>query len=302
MRTHESILHFKEMNELYKHINVPVHTTNPNLHIYRFSDFTSNSITSIRPHTKDFHQISFIQRFGESELSINQQKVNDLNSVLYFISPDHIYSWSRDLEIDGYILNFKQGFLPIKPEVFQTEFSFFGLDTINAIPVDMEHQARVISIFNELYREYHQPRSTFSEEILLHYLQIVLYKCLDLYQKRVHTIDQLPIAQGLFVRYQGLINNYYLTKRSVKEYAALLHVTPNHLSEAIKKSTGKNALYYINQRLLLEAKNLLKFSNEDIKGIAYILNFASPSHFGKFFKKHALKTPAAFRQEYQTKK
>ncbi|WP_350287958.1 AraC family transcriptional regulator [uncultured Croceitalea sp.] len=290
------------MNDLYKHINVPVQTSNPNLHIYRFSDFTENSIESIQPHTKDFYQISFIQGFGNSELNINDQKVSDINSILYFISPNHIYSWVRDQKIDGYILNFKQDYLSVKPQDFQHQFSFFGLDKLNAIPIDNKEKHRVIDIFEEFYSEYHQPRNSFSEEILKHYLQVVLYKCMDLYKKQEQTINKLPENQGLLVKYQSLINNYYLSKRSVKEYATLLNITPNHLSDSIKSSTGKNALHYINQRLLIEAKNLLKFGDEDIKQIAYTLNFASPSHFGKFFKKHTLKTPANYRKEHQSKK
>ncbi len=296
------ILHFKEMNELYAYINVPVHTVNPNIHIYQFSDFTEASINSIQPHTKDFHQVSFIQGFGNSQLNINQQKVRELNSVLYFISPNHRYSWSRDIDIKGYILNFKQEYVALAPEDFEHLFSFFNLNRLNAIPIEDEEIKRVTEIFEALCSEYRKPRNTFSEEILKHYLQVVLYKCLDLYKKRMKTVDELPNSQRLFVKYQSLINNYYLSKRTVKEYADLLHVTPNHLSETIKESTGKNALHYINQRLLLEAKNLLKYSDDDVKQIAYTLNFASPSHFGKFFKKLALKTPANYRKEKQSKK
>ena len=302
MDSRDYILNFKEMNDLYRHINVPVQTSNPNLHIYKFSDFTSESIMSIHPHTKDFHQISFIQGFGSSELNINHQKVNELNSVLYFISPHHVYSWSRDQKIDGYILNFKQDYLDIKPEEFQQKFSFFDLDKLNAIPIENEDRKRVIDIFGEFYTEYHQPRNSFSEEILKHYLQVVLYKCLNLYQRRQNTVNELPNNQGLFIRYQNLINNYYLSKRTIKEYAELLHVTANHLSETVKASTGNNALHYINQRLLLEAKNMLKYSHDDIKLIAYTLNFASPSHFGKFFKKHTDLTPLNYRQQHQSEK
>ncbi|MEO0527158.1 MAG: helix-turn-helix domain-containing protein [Bacteroidota bacterium] len=298
----QNVLNFREMNDLYKHINVPVRTSNPNLHIYRFSEFTKDSIKSIRPHTKDFHQVSFIKGFGNSRLNINHHTVNDVNSVLYFISPNHIYSWVRDENIDGYILNFKQDYLSLKPGEFQLKFLFFELDKLNVIPIDKEENQSIIDIFEEFYTEYHLPRNSFSNEILKHYLQVVLFKCLNVYQKREKVIDELPKNQMLFVKYQNLINNYYLSKRSIKEYATLLNVTPNHLSDTIKSSTGKNALHHINQRLLLEAKNLLKYGNEDIKQIAYTLNFASPSHFGKFFKKHTLKTPVNFRKEQQSEK
>ena len=298
----KTILQFRQMNDLYRYINVPIQTSNPNLHIYKFSDFTKDSAKSILPHTKDFHQISFIQGFGNSQLNINDQKVNDINSVLYFISPNHVYSWVRDQNIEGYILNFKQEYLPIKPEDFQRQFVFFALDKFNTVSIEKEEKQRVNAIFDEIYSEYHQPGSTFHEEILKQYLYVVLYKCLDLYQKRARSFDQLPKNQGLFVKYQHLINNYYLSKRSIKEYATLLNITPNHLSDVIKSSTGKNALHYINQRLLLEAKRLLKYGNEDIKQIAYTLNFASPSHFGKFFRKHTLKTPANYRKEERSEK
>ncbi|MGD1839726.1 MAG: hypothetical protein ACFB0B_02360 [Thermonemataceae bacterium] len=230
MTNRDTILHFEEMNELYKHINVPISTSNPNLHIYRFSDFTNNSIRSIQPHTKDFHQISFIEKFGSSQLNINDRKVDQLDRVLYSISPNHIYSWRRDLDIEGYILNFKQDYLPSAPKDFQHQFSFFNLNNLNAVPVENSCETRVAAIFEELYTEYHKPKNRFSEEVLKHYLQIVLYKCLHLYQKRKETVGELPISQRLFVKYKNLIDNYYLTKRTIKEYAALLHVTPNHQS------------------------------------------------------------------------
>ncbi len=297
-----NILNFEQMNDLYRHINVPVWTTNPDLHIYRFSDFTEDTLASLGPHTKNFHQISFIQGFGTSELNINDQKIRTVNGVLYFISPNHIYSWARDKKIDGYILNFKQDYLPVKPSQFQEQFHFFHLDKLNAFPIATEENDRVTEIFSELYAAYYKEGNPFSEQILKHYLQVVLYKCLDLYQERVKTVDKLPENQALFVKYQNLINNYYLSKRSIKEYAELLHVTPNHLSETIKASTGKKALHYINQRLLLEAKNLLKYGEEDVKQIAYILNFASPSHFGKFFKANTQQTPANYRKSAHSEK
>lgn len=296
------ILHFKEMNTLYEYINVSVCTQNPNLHIYKFSDFTQDSLKVMKPHSKDFHQVSFITGFGDSQLNINQSKVQKVNAVLYFISPQHIYSWVRDPKIEGFILNFKQSLLPFKPAEFQERFRYFNLDELNAIPISQDQIERVIELFNDLYKEYNEPRTAFSQEILQHYLLALLYKCLNLFDSRTEEMHKSQTNDGIFYKFQNLINNYYLTKRSVKEYSELLHITPNHLSETIKKSTGQNALHFINERLLLEAKNLLVYGIDDIKGIAYMLNFASPSHFGKFFKKHTGQTPLQYREQYTSKK
>lgn len=290
------------MNDLYRHIKVPVNTPNPDLHIYRFSDFTDASLMSMPAHTKSFHQVSFITGFGSSQLNINQEKIKAYEAVLYFISPHHVYSWARDLNIDGYILNFKQDYLPFKPHTFQELFKFFDLSELNAIPIDKDQVTRVREIFEELYSHYHKTPHKFSHEILKHYTQVLLYKCLELYEVRKKVVNELPENQNLFIRFQNFINNYYHSKRTIKEYADLLNITANHLSESIKKSTGKNALYYINQRLLLEAKNMLQYGDDDIKQIAYTLDFASPSHFGKFFKKNTSKTPLEYRKTIASEK
>ncbi|MBK8703489.1 MAG: AraC family transcriptional regulator [Saprospiraceae bacterium] len=102
--------------------------------------------------------------------------------------------------------------------------------------------------------------------------------------------------QILFQKFIQLVNNFYIEKRTIEDYAAMLNVTPNHLSQSVKSAFGKNALSFINDRLLAEAKSLIQFTDFDIAEIAYQLNFSDPANFGKFFKKHTDLTPLEFRK------
>lgn len=290
------------MNNLYQEIGLDIRTKDPDLHIYRFEDFTDRCKWAMPPHTKSFYQVSFIWDFGRSALNINQRIVEDLQSVAYFISPQHIYSWRRDASIKGYIVNFKLDGLSIEPKVFFERFRFFDLQEINYLQIGKSEQSRVKEIFEELFREYYHPHGSFTGEILQHYLLVLLYKCLNLFKEQAVKFEGLPAGSQLFHKFQNLVNNYYLSKRSVKEYADLLHLTPNYLGERIKEETGKPALHFISSRLLLEAKNLLAYSGLGMKEIAYTLNFASPSHFGKFFKTHMDQTPLQYRNTILTGK
>jgi AraC-like DNA-binding protein len=95
------------------------------------------------------------------------------------------------------------------------------------------------------------------------------------------------------------VNNFYIEKRTIEDYAAMLHVTPNYLSQSVKTASDKNALSYINERMLEEAKSIIQFTDLDIAEIAYRLNFSDPANFGKFFKKHTNQTPLEFRKSKQ---
>jgi AraC-like DNA-binding protein len=102
--------------------------------------------------------------------------------------------------------------------------------------------------------------------------------------------------QILLHKFIQLVNTFYIDKRTIEEYAALLHVTPNHLSQSVKYASNKNALSYVNDRLLSEAKSLIQFTDFDIAEVAYQLNFSDPANFGRFFKKHTGQTPLEYRK------
>lgn len=93
-----------------------------------------------------------------------------------------------------------------------------------------------------------------------------------------------------------LVNIYHTKERSVGFYADKLYISPKYLSLIIKESTGKSAAQWIDECVILEAKNLLRFSGKNIQQIAYELNFSNQSSFGKFFKHLTGMSPTEFQR------
>ncbi len=85
------------------------------------------------------------------------------------------------------------------------------------------------------------------------------------------------------------------TLRSANDFAKQLAVHVNHLNRAIKETTGKTTSEHIFERLVAEAKALLKHTNWNISEISYCLGFEEPAHFNNFFKKQVALTPTAYR-------
>ncbi len=61
-------------------------------------------------------------------------------------------------------------------------------------------------------------------------------------------------------------------------------LTPKHISGQIKTYSGKCALDWINDYVVLEAKMMLRYTVMTIQEISNSLNFPTQSAFGKYFK------------------
>ena len=83
--------------------------------------------------------------------------------------------------------------------------------------------------------------------------------------------------------------------RSASEFANQLNIHVNHLNRAVKETTQKTTTQIIADRILQEAKILLKHSNWSVAEIAFSLGFTEVTHFNNFFKKHVEASPMKFR-------
>lgn len=93
-----------------------------------------------------------------------------------------------------------------------------------------------------------------------------------------------------------LVRDYHTKERSLSFYADKLYLTPKYLSKLIKSVSGKSAHEWIDSFVILEAKNLLKYSDMSIKSIVYDLNFPNQTTFYRFFKTKTGMTPSEYRK------
>lgn len=102
-------------------------------------------------------------------------------------------------------------------------------------------------------------------------------------------------SKVIFDQFIKLVSEYHTQYRNVGFYADKLCLTPKYLSKLIKGATGRSAPDWIDAYVILEAKNLLKYSNVTIKEVVYRLNFPNQSVFYKFFKARTGMTPTEYR-------
>jgi AraC-like DNA-binding protein len=91
------------------------------------------------------------------------------------------------------------------------------------------------------------------------------------------------------------LSNQVIQLKTPSDFARQLNIHVNHLNKALKEITGKTTSQLIRERLLQEARVLLKSTNWTISEIAWSLGFEESNHFSTFFKNMAGITPGKFR-------
>ncbi|GAB3530198.1 hypothetical protein GCM10027443_10460 [Pontibacter brevis] len=123
---------------------------------------------------------------------------------------------------------------------------------------------------------------------LLYEMNRACEACLLSFTKHMNRQYQLTHA------FKMLVEENFLIKRTVNEYADLLNISAKHLSESVKKESGESALEIIHRRLLREAQYLLRYSSMSIKEVAVHLKFDTASHFSRFFKQKTGLNPSQY--------
>lgn len=128
--------------------------------------------------------------------------------------------------------------------------------------------------------------------------QTLCYEVLSMYFTN-QPLQPLPQSRKdvIFQNFMLALFRCYRKERDVSFYARMQRVTPRYFSAVIKEKSGNNALQWIVQMVITEAKQLLESSDLSIKEIAGQLNFPTQSFFGKYFKQYVGVSPKEYRKD-----
>jgi AraC-like DNA-binding protein len=290
----QNIKRFNEINEFFETTGFEKRTDIADFFVFRFDELPKDNALKMPPYQKDFYQVSLILNSGNAVANINEQSNKALENTLYFLSPDHIFSWQRNMHTTGFVVYFKTEFLNFFSGNFKNEFSFFNLSQQNFLKLDVEQTVELASDFEKLYKEYYTPNA-YRVQILQSFLLSLLFKSKSL-REVIGSININPSKkQELVFQFQNMVTNCYIKHKQVGEYAKELNVSANTLNQTAKEVLGKTAKELISEKIIQEAKKLLKYATDDISEIAYYIGFEEPTHFIRFFKKQTSTTPKEYR-------
>jgi len=139
-----------------------------------------------------------------------------------------------------------------------------------------------------------QSKDGMQQEMLQMLLKRFLILCTRIYKANVK-LDTLPVVESDIVReFNFLVEQHFKTKHSVSDYAELLNKSPKTLSNLFGKLHDKSPLRLIQDRIMLEARRLLRYTEKPVSEIGYSVGFQDIQSFSRFFKKNEGSSPSDF--------
>ncbi len=206
--------------------------------------------------------------------------------------------------------SFDQTDLPLAAIVFNKEFYcvfdhdsevscngilFYGTQDLPIVTIPEHQSTRFNLLFDIFVEEFGTPDNIQGDMLRMLLKRLIIMSTrLAKEQLIVKTLDndQIDVVR----KFNFLVDKHYKTKRKVSDYAEMMFKSPKTLSNLFATYNQKTPQRIIMERIALEAKRLINYTDKQNQEIAYELGFNDPAHFSKFFKKMCQVSPTEYRE------
>lgn len=249
---------------------------------------------------RDFYKIALI--CGKTRFLYADKVIDVEENAIVFANPlvpyqcDHITA-----EPGSYFCVFTEAFLRQFTAVKLLEYPVFKPGGQPVVYLPKEQVPQVRELFEKMLAE-KQSDYTYKYDLLCNYTLELIHTGLKL-QPVKESAPHGNAAGRISTMFTDLLERQFpiespvqqVNFRTAIDFANQLSVHVNHLNKALKDTTGKSTSELIAERIVQEAKMLLRHTDWNVSEIGYCLGFQEPAHFNNFFKKKTQITPRSFR-------
>ena len=249
---------------------------------------------------RDYYKIMLV--LGNGKVHYADQVVEVMGQALSFSNPQIPYKWEHlDRIQGGFFCIFNQNFFHQFGDL--TQYSVFQPNGAHMFELTDEQVEKVKAIYERMTEEINSDY-IHKYDVLRNLVFELLHFAMKITPVSQLGQQQINAAQRISTLFLELLerqfpideNHPVIQLRTASDFAHQLNVHVNHLNRAVKATAQKTTTQIIAERVLQEAKVLLRYSNWNVAEIAYALRFNEVTHFNSFFKKYTGGSPSKFRK------
>ncbi|WP_300492248.1 response regulator transcription factor [Flavobacterium sp.] len=252
----------------------------------------------------DFYSIMF-KNYCSNGLRYGKQSYDFQEGSLICIAPKQVMTMDSEIEKRDDMMGWGLFFHPdlIRNTSLGSkikEYTFFSYEMSEALHLSEKEKQILYDCILKIQNELLENIDNHSQNLIVSNIELLLNYCLRYYGRQF--ITRKSVNKDVVSEIEILIKDYFgsqdLKKTglpTVKYLADKVHLSPNYLTDLLKKETGMNAQDHIHYFLIEEAKSVLLNTNHSVGEIAYSLGFEYPQYFSKLFKIKTGQTPKEYR-------
>jgi len=271
------------------------------LEVSHMPDFFTDkpAVETSHMHVHGFYEIVWFEE-GEGVHYVDFNEYPVTPGTVFFISPGQIHSFDQRHDQKGVVLKICSDMIndgSCNDCVYLRYNVFNAFDQHPYTKVSVKDVPIISHLIKAIEDELNETDSIGHKEYLQSLIKLFLIRVQrNGINNECTMLNPVRTSHKGFLSFRQLLEENYQRLHTVKDYALLLNVTTKTLNQYVNECSSYTPLELINNRITLEAKRLLKYSNMTIKEIAFRLGFDDPSYFVKFFKRQAKSSPADYRE------
>lgn len=289
--------------DLFRFFKLDQPVLHPLIAVVDFSQ-VKEEITEDTKVSADFYTLIF-KNYNRNNIKYGRKLVDFTDGSLICMSPNQVLEMDNDTESSPQMSGWGLFFHPdlIRSTSLNDkmkDYSFLSYEISEALHLSEKERQILTDCVQNIHTELQENIDVHSQSIIVSGVEMLLNYCSRFYGRQF--ITRKNSNNTVVVQIEKLLTEYFRTSDiserglpSVKYLAEHVYLSPNYLSDLLKKETGKSAQDHIHYYLIEEAKNILLSSNRSVGEIAYSLGFEYPQYFNKLFKQKTGKTPIEFR-------
>ena len=166
-----------------------------------------------------------------------------------------------------------------------------------ALHLDENLLQRYLSLYNQIEALYKDTSDALRDEVVRGFLSVSVASFLSHPQMPMrHVSSSESRADEVFLRFLDDLQLFATRERTVQFYSDKQCISAKHFSKLIRQASGKLPMEHIRQRVVIEAKTLLRTTDMSIREIADALHFPTDSFFCRYFKHDTGLSPSDYRK------
>lgn len=174
---------------------------------------------------------------------------------------------------------------------------FFGSNVTPVVSLDENEVTILRYLFIALKEEFDTVDSN-QEEMLRILLKRLIIRCTRLARKQWFKNNVAPNDIDTIRQFIIHVEENYKTLHRVSDYAAIMNKSPKTITNTFSRFSDKTPLHVIHERIILEAKRQLLYTDKPLKQIGDELGFEDPAQFSKLFKNIEGKSAVDFKKNH----